>query len=99
FLFSKKGLEAFIVANVKELQEKKKQLEQKKVTSWTSAMLRNHELQVIQERIDYALLGDTVSRAFVQEKLSTIEELETKIAELTNELHERKYELNKYVFG
>jgi len=92
-------LEAFIVANVKELQEKKKQLEQKKVTSWTSAMLRNHELQVIQERIDYALLGDTVSRAFVQEKLSTIEELETKIAELTNELYERKMELNKYVFG
>lgn len=92
-------MEAFIVANVKELQEKKKQLEQKKVTSWTSAMLRNHELQVIQERIDYALLGDTVSRAFVQEKLSTIEELETKIAELTNELYERKMELNKYVFG
>lgn len=87
------------MANVKELQEKKKQLEQKKVTSWTSAMLRNHELQVIQERIDYALLGDTVSRAFVQEKLSTIEELETKIAELTNELYERKMELNKYVFG
>lgn len=92
-------MEAFIVANVKELQEKKKQLEQKKVTSWTSAMLRNHELQVIQERIDYALLGDTVSRAFVQEKLSTIEELETKIAELTNELYVRKMELNKYVFG
>lgn len=87
------------MANVKELQEKKKQLEQKKVTSWTSAMLRNHELQVIQERIDYALLGDTVSRAFVQEKLSTIEELETKIAELTNELYVRKMELNKYVFG
>ena len=87
------------MANVKELQEKKKQLEQKKVTSWRSAMLRNHELQIIQERIDYALLGDTISRAVVQEKLSTIEELETKIAELTKELHERKYELNKYVFG
>lgn len=87
------------LTNIVKLQEKKKQLEEKKVTSWVSAVLKHHELQIIQERIDHALLGDTVSRTVIQDKLTVIESLETKIKELTTELNEKKIELNHYVFG
>ena len=62
-------------------------------------MKRLQEISKLQQEIDYYELGETISRAQIQEELAEIELLQGEIDRLTAVVAERKRSLAAHVFG
>ena len=87
------------MTNLQQLYAERERLKRQKATGVASAMKRHQEVSKIQEEIDYYELGETISRAQIQEELAEIELLQVEINRLTTVVAERKRLLAANVFG
>lgn len=84
---------------LEKLYAEKKELEQQKVHSMASSVMRRQKLNKIEQKIKYYERGDEISRDDVQRKLAEINELEKQIDRLSLELRSKKAILMNEVFG
>lgn len=84
---------------LEELYARKKEVEQQKINSMASSMLRRQKLNRIQREIDYYEQGDEISRNAVQQQLAEIDKLQKQIDQLAVDLANKKTTLLNDVFG
>ena len=87
------------MTNLQQLYAERERLKRQKATGVSSAMKRHSEISKIQQEIDYYELGETISRAQIQEELAEIQLLQEEIDRLTAVVAERKRVLSAHVFG
>ena len=87
------------MTNLQQLYAERERLKRQKVTGVASAMKIHQEISKIQKEIDYYELGDSISRAQIQEELAEIEVLQVEINRLTAVVAERRRLLAAMVFG
>ena len=87
------------MTNLQLLYAERERLKRQEVTGVASAMKRQQEISKLQQEIEYYELGDSISRAQIQEELAEIELLQVKINRLMAVVAERKHALSATVFG
>ena len=78
------------MTNLQQLYAERERLKRQKATGVASAMKRHQEISKLQQEIEYYELGETISRAQIQEELAEIELLQVEIDRLTAVVAERK---------
>ncbi|MHA6261161.1 hypothetical protein ACXYMX_14840 [Sporosarcina sp. CAU 1771] len=87
------------MTKLQELYTEQKELKERKATSTAGAMQRHQQLANVQREIDYYEQGDSISKAYIQEKVDEISTIQKEIDLLTGTLTEKKRILNEVVFG
>ncbi|MBO1911632.1 hypothetical protein [Sporosarcina sp. 6E9] len=84
---------------LQQLYAERERLKGREATGVAGAMLRHQKISQVEKEIAYYELGDSISRAEIQEELAEIESLQAEIDRLTAVVTERRRILKTSVFG
>ena len=84
---------------LEELYAEKKVIEQQKVNSMASSVMRRQKLNKVEREIKYYEQGNEISRHEIQQQLTEIDELQQRVNQLSAQLANKKSVLMDKVFG